>query len=84
MQHGIKNSIKKSQLLVRLGIVIQLRRKSRDLSQEEFAHIAGFDRTYISLVERGKRNLSVLNLQVFAKALKCSPSELLSEAEHGS
>lgn len=84
MQHGIKYSAKKSLLLVKLGKVIQQKRKSQNHSQEEFAHIAGFDRTYISLVERGKRNLSILNLQVFAKALKCTPSELLSEAEHGS
>jgi len=83
MKNSIKETIKRSKLLVNLGTVIQKRRNAVPLSQEEFAHIAGFDRTYISLVERGKRNLSLLNLQVFAKTLKCKPSELLAEAENG-
>ncbi|MBK9936331.1 MAG: helix-turn-helix transcriptional regulator [Cytophagaceae bacterium] len=39
------------------------------MSQEELLNIAEFDRTYISLIERGKRNLSLLNICRFAKAL---------------
>ncbi|WP_407922189.1 helix-turn-helix domain-containing protein [Corynebacterium deserti] len=37
-------------------------RKQAKLSQEEVAHLSGLHRTYISLVERGGRNISVLNL----------------------
>ncbi|MCW5923284.1 MAG: helix-turn-helix transcriptional regulator [Saprospiraceae bacterium] len=49
------------------------------MSQEALAFKAGFDRTYISLVERGKRNLSLLNICRFAEALDVKPSELLND-----
>lgn len=52
-------------------------RESKGLSQEELADLAGFDRTYISLVERGKRNLSLKNICRFAKALNVKPFELI-------
>lgn len=52
---------------------------SRKLTQEDLADIAGFDRTYVSLVERGRRNLSVLNLCRFAVALGARPSELIRD-----
>lgn len=80
-----KDSIPPSKLslLDTLGKVIRQRREQLNLTQEDLAHISGFDRTYISLLERGKRNLSVLNLQVIARALQTKTSELLKEAEHG-
>jgi transcriptional regulator with XRE-family HTH domain len=68
-------------LLVSLGKVIRRRRESMNVTQEAFAELTDFDRTYISLIERGKRNLSVLNLQVIASALNRKVSELLKEAE---
>lgn len=55
--------------LQKLGEKIRQIRADRHLSQEELAHICGFDRTYISLVERGKRNLSFTNLCTFARGL---------------
>ncbi len=74
---------KKSPLLDSLGAVIKKRRIAVKLSQEELAYKAGFDRTYISLIERGQRNITFLNLQTFAKALGCSMSDLIFEAEGG-
>ncbi|MBS1671340.1 MAG: helix-turn-helix transcriptional regulator [Bacteroidetes bacterium] len=59
------------------GDNIRKRREKLGYSQEELANIAGFDRTYISLIERGKRNLSLLNILRFAKALDVSPYELI-------
>jgi len=52
-------------------------REEKGFSQEELANIAEFDRTYISLIERGKRNLSLLNICKFAKALEVKPYELI-------
>ena len=52
-------------------------RRSAELSQEELAHEAGLDRTYISQVERRKRNLTVVALAKIAYALKVSPDRLL-------
>ena len=70
-----------SDLLISLGKVIRKRRESVNITQEALAELTNFDRTYISLVERGKRNLSILNLQVIASALNQKVSDLLKEAE---
>jgi transcriptional regulator with XRE-family HTH domain len=52
-------------------------RKAAGLSQEELALEAGLDRTYISQVERGKRNVTIVVLARIAKALKTTPDRLL-------
>ena len=59
------------------GENIKKRREEKGISQEELASIAEFDRTYISLIERGKRNLSLLNICRFAKAFDIKPFELI-------
>jgi transcriptional regulator with XRE-family HTH domain len=64
-----------------LGENIKRIREQKGLSQEELANTADFDRTYISLIERGKRNLSLLNLCRFAKALEMKPFELIENIE---
>lgn len=60
-----------------LGQKIRFYRNQKNISQEKLAEICGFDRTYISLVERGKRNLSFLNLCSFATGLDITVSELV-------
>lgn len=57
--------------------VRQLRRKAA-VSQEELASLAGLDRSYIGGVERGERNVSLLNIHKIAKALKVRPEALFS------
>jgi transcriptional regulator with XRE-family HTH domain len=52
-------------------------RRSAGLSQEAFAERCDLDRTYISGIERGKRNVSLENLRVLASALDLTLSELL-------
>jgi len=52
-------------------------RLSRGLSQEELAHEAGIDRTYVSSCERGKRNIELLNIHRLATVLGVSPDQLL-------
>lgn len=51
------------------------------MSQESLAGHAGVHRTYLGSVERGERNISLINLGRIASALDCQPSELLSDAE---
>jgi transcriptional regulator with XRE-family HTH domain len=52
-------------------------REEADLSQEEFAARCDLDRTYISGIERGKRNVALRNIEAIAIALGISLSELL-------
>jgi transcriptional regulator with XRE-family HTH domain len=54
-------------------------RQKQGLSQERLAEIAGFDRTYISLIERGKREPRLSNIKKFADAFGISLSELFEE-----
>ncbi len=65
-------------LLVRLGDRIRKLRKQRGLTQVIFAEKVGLDRSFIADVERGKRNISILNLDLIAKGFKVSLSRLLS------
>ena len=53
-------------------------RKQAGLSQEELAHEAGLDRTYISQVEREKRNVTIAVLARIAAALGIGPDQLLA------
>lgn len=54
----------------------QLRLKLR-FSQEELALACGLDRTYVGSVERGERNISLINIGKLAAALRVPPSDLL-------
>lgn len=64
------------ELLRRLGNRVREQRLLRGYSQEKLAEKCGFDRTYISLIERGLRNPSYINLLKLAKGLGISVSEL--------
>jgi transcriptional regulator with XRE-family HTH domain len=67
--------------LVLLGKRVQMLRAAKKWSQEEFAHISGFHRTYIGQIERGEKNISFSNLSKVASVLGLSLSELLSGLE---
>lgn len=66
-------------LLVRLGDRIQKLRKRRGWTQVVMAEKIGLDRSFFADVERGKRNISILNLDLIAKGFKLSLSRLLSK-----
>lgn len=70
-------------LLLTFGGRIRRARQAAGLTQEKLAHIAGVDRTYVGSVERGERNLSVLNILTFATALGIDPGELVSGMSRG-
>lgn len=54
-------------------------RKERDLSQEQLAHMAKLDRTYVSSCEAGRRNVSLRTIVRFATALDVDPAALVSD-----
>jgi transcriptional regulator with XRE-family HTH domain len=63
-------------LLKKFGDNVRAKRETQGLSQEQLAERADLDRTYISGIERGVRNLSLLNVTRLAKALKTTTSSL--------
>ena len=64
-------------IAARFGRRLASLRKERGLTQDEFAARSGLNRTYISDVERGHRNISLRNIEVVAKTLKVTLSELM-------
>lgn len=62
--------------LKRVGVNVQRLRRKLDLTQEELGERANVHQTYLSQVEGGRRNPSVLVLERIAKALKVDIAEL--------
>lgn len=71
------NKDEREQILKHLGLSIKIERVRLGLSQEELAEKAGLHRTYIGMVERAERNISVINLVQIAQALRVSIDKLL-------
>lgn len=53
-------------------------RTEKNISQEKLSFLTGFHRTYIGMIERGERNISLTNIAVFAKVFELNISELLN------
>lgn len=68
----------KSPFLIEFGDKVKKFRLSLQLSQEELAEKADVHRTYIGMVERGEKNITLLNIQKLAKALKIPPSKFFT------
>jgi transcriptional regulator with XRE-family HTH domain len=68
-----------SDTLVRFGNQLRSVRKKNGISQEKLAEIAGLHRTYVSSVERGERNISLLNIVRLAEALGVSTKTLIPQ-----
>lgn len=68
----------KEEILKIFGNRIRELRLQSNLSQEQLAELTDFHRTYISMIERGERNISLINIQRFANAFDLSINELLN------
>ncbi len=60
----------KREILVKFGQKVREERARLDLSQEELAARAGVHRTYIGMIERAEKNITLENIEKIAKALK--------------
>ena len=64
---------------IRFGLAVRKRRLELEISQEELAGRAELHRTYTADIERGSRNLSLLNIEKIAKGLELSIADLFSK-----
>jgi len=63
------------------GLVLKKHRKQHDLSQEEMASVCELDRTYISLLERGKRRPTLNTIFTISRSLQTNASDLIRDVE---
>ncbi len=54
-----------------------MEREKRNISQEKFGELAGIHRTYVGMIERGEKNITLLNIEKVAAALDMSIKHLL-------
>ncbi len=64
-------------ILVKFGDAVRQKRLSLGISQEELATLAGVHRTYIGMIERGEKNITLKNIEKISSALGVSIHELL-------
>jgi transcriptional regulator with XRE-family HTH domain len=69
----------KGSVTEKFGKRIRTLRKERGLSQEDLAELSGLDRTYISGIERGIRNVALRNIEALAQALGVSLADLFED-----
>lgn len=73
-----------AEILESFGQALRKARENRQLSQEKLGLISQLDRTYISAVERGKRNISLINMCKLADALRIDLADLIAPVEQQS
>lgn len=67
----------KRPILIKFAKRVRAERKKLSLSQEAFADKSGFHRTYIGMIERAEKNITLANIEKLSKALRTSISALL-------
>jgi transcriptional regulator with XRE-family HTH domain len=67
----------KNYMLVRFGRKIRFEREKRNISQEKFGEMAGIHRTYVGMIERGEKNITLLNMEKVAQALDMTLKQLV-------
>ncbi len=64
-------------ILIKFGIKVRAIRKEKGLSQEQLSFKANLHRTYIGMIERAERNISLVNIEKIAHALEVDIDYLL-------
>ena len=67
----------KSKILIKFGERVREVRIEKGLSQEQLAHIADVHRTYIGMIERAEKNITLVNIEKIANALEVKIEDLL-------
>lgn len=66
-----------SDILIKFGKNVRELRKTKGISQEELAYKANLHRTYIGMIERAEKNITLLNIEKIANALEVSINDLI-------
>ena len=72
-------TVMEKHILILFGNNVQKNRKKLGLSQEELASLAGLHRTYIGMIERAEKNITLCNIAKIAKALNIEIIDLLKQ-----
>ncbi len=67
----------KSKILINFGDKVREVRTKKGLSQEQLAHLADVHRTYIGMIERAEKNITLINIEKIANALGVNINELI-------
>lgn len=68
-----------NKILINFGLRVKETPKNRGLSQEELAHKSNLHRTYIGMIERAEKNITLINIEKLSKALDTPLSKLLED-----
>ena len=68
----------KQEILIKFGERVREVRKEKRLSQEQLSFEADLHRTYIGMIERAEKNISLVNIEKIATALKLSINQLMN------
>jgi transcriptional regulator with XRE-family HTH domain len=68
----------KQNILIKFGERVREIRKEKGLSQEELAHKADLHRTYIGMIERAEKNITLVNIEKIANALEISIKDIFN------
>ena len=74
----IVDNIMKKEILIKFGKKVREIRVKQNLSQERLAAKAGVHRTYIGMIERAEKNITLENIEKISKALGLSVKELFN------
>ena len=67
----------KSEILIKFGNRVRELRLQKGFSQEELAHLANVHRTYIGMIERAEKNITLINIEKIALSLEVSINKLI-------
>lgn len=72
---------KKNPILLRFGLTVRQERLRLKVSQEKLAELADVHRTYIGMIERAEKNITLINIEKLSKALGIPLSSLMRRVE---
>lgn len=75
--------VSEHKILNTFGENVRKFRRILNISQEELAHKANLHRTYIGMIERAEKNITLVNMEKIANALEVKIEDLIKESNHG-